>query len=270
MCRRMPHLDQEREGASVRGFTLVELLIVLFIILLVSILALPTVIPAFSHRQVSEAARILQGELVGARDRAIHTNQPAGIRLLPDPTYPITYNANGQINPFPILAYNRIIPLQAAPDYSEGKVAIYADGQGGSSNYPLSIRPVPCLVVEQSVISSTGLPNAPTSWYWNLRVGDKIQLNNVGNWYTIIGPMVIGPPSGSNSEMFVNIGPPGTALPTLMGGVPAEYLLLVNGVDDNKNGWIDEGFDGVDNNGNGLIDEAAEWETEAWRGAIGH
>ena len=68
------------------GFTLVELLVVISIILLVSAVALPSIISAISHRQVSEAARILQAALVGARDSAIKNNAPSGIRLLPDPT----------------------------------------------------------------------------------------------------------------------------------------------------------------------------------------
>jgi hypothetical protein len=54
--------------------------------------------------------------------------------------------------------------------------------------------------------------------------------------------------------------------------VQPEFLFLVNGLDDNNNGWIDEGFDGVDNNlalevANGslhLVDELAEWENESW------
>ncbi len=45
------------------SFTLVELLVVITIILIVSAVALPTVLPALSHRQVSEAARILQAAL---------------------------------------------------------------------------------------------------------------------------------------------------------------------------------------------------------------
>ena len=44
-----------------RGFTLVELLVVLLIVLIVSLVALPVIMPALSHRQVSEAARLLQG-----------------------------------------------------------------------------------------------------------------------------------------------------------------------------------------------------------------
>ncbi len=34
-----------------RGFTLIELLVVIFIIVLVSVIALPVVLPALQHRQ---------------------------------------------------------------------------------------------------------------------------------------------------------------------------------------------------------------------------
>ena len=58
-------------------------------------------------------------------------------------------------------------------------------------------------------------------------------------------------------ELFVNVGPPApigqytNRCPTAVPGQsqPVEYLLLVNGQDDNKNGWVDEGYDGVNNNG---------------------
>ena len=116
------------------GFTLIELLVVILIILLVSAVVLPTVLPAISHRQVSEAARILQGALAGARDTAINNNAPAGIRLLPDPVLNgQSLNAPGGIagvstlDPTRILASNRYIPIQLAPDYSEGKVSVIRD-----------------------------------------------------------------------------------------------------------------------------------------------
>ena len=79
----------------------------------------------------------------------------------------------------------------------------------------------------------------------------------------------------SNPEGFVNVGPAGTASPVgdVQYGLQCspQYLFLVNGKDDNQNGWIDEGYDGVDNNGNGIIDDpgpqglgSGEWETETW------
>src|SRR5262249_53547783 len=185
------------------GFTLIELLVVLLIILLVSAVALPTVLPAINHRQVSEAARILQGALVGARDKAIHDGQPSGIRLLPDPAFPIGYGANtttNTINPYSILAYNRIVPIGPAPDYNEGFCtptlanAVYT---GGATLTSPATLPTPSalglLLIENPVDPKSLAPNPPTSWFWNIRVGDRIQLNNAGPWYTIVGPMGIGP-----------------------------------------------------------------------------
>ncbi|MGP0068122.1 MAG: prepilin-type N-terminal cleavage/methylation domain-containing protein [Isosphaeraceae bacterium] len=293
-----------------RAFTLIELLVVILIILIVSAVALPVVLPAFSHRQVSEAARILQGAFVGAHDNAIHNNQPSGIRLLPDPNFNGLNPSTGLLDSSQILACNRIIPIDPAPEYSEGNVSIIGTplqastngnfvAQGGMSllqqfaypvganqSYPLQS----VLMVEESFYATGTLqPNPPTSWFWNIRVGDKIQINNAGPWYTVVGPMAI-PPQGAtingtfyaNPEMFVNTGPPGIASPLVRpytaSGTSTTYqpdfLFLVDGRDDNKNGWIDEGWDGVDNNGDGQVDEVfgnygSEWETEVWQGAAG-
>jgi prepilin-type N-terminal cleavage/methylation domain-containing protein len=265
------------------GFTLIELLVVITIILIVSAVALPTVLPALSHRQVSEAARILQAALVGARDSAIRTNSPNGIRLLPDPTFS-GMNSSNVIDPTLPLASNRIIPIAAAPDYSEGLVSIYSTSGANATNYSAiqtfnptgnnSFTTTNCLVIEESPVNSNFLPNSPTSWFWNIRIGDKIQINHAGPWYTVVGPMVNGPSQG-NSELFVNDNLPGIkslwsrTFGSSTTPLSPEYLLLVDGQDDNNNGWVDEGFDGVDNNGNTLVDEFAEWlETEVWHGAI--
>ncbi len=269
-----------------RGFTLIELLVVITIILIVSAVALPVVIPAFQHRQVSEGARLVQGTLVGARDEALKTNSPSGIRLLPDPAFPLVYLPNGQLDPTQPLAANRIIPIAPAPNYSEGTLLQWTgalppqvaslpySGPGTPANPNPTWGQTGCLMLYESIIGHDGTLQNPTSWYWNIRIGDKIQINNSGAWYTIVGPMVVGPQQG-NSEMFVNVGAAGTKspLPDPAGspGFP-EFLLLVNGRDDNENGWIDEGFDGVNNNFeqeklNGwphVIDDIGEWEAEKW------
>ncbi len=303
-----------------RGFTLIELLVVILIILIISAVALPVVLPAFSHRQVSEAARILQGAFVGAHDNAIHNNRPSGIRLLPDPVFNGGFNAStGQLDPTQILACNRIIPIDPAPEYSEGYVNINltpptpsllvpypVPGNNNNIVYPI-FGAVPALLpgagapnvlmVEESFFVPGSLqPNPPTSWFWNIRVGDKIQINNAGPWYTVIGPMTVGP-AGGNSELFVNVGLPGTTSPLVRpniinnnnaGNYFPDFLFLVNGQDDNKNGWVDEGWDGVNNNNDTsrLVNELAEWqanlgfnsvsgvsnvppEAEQWLGSIG-
>jgi len=265
------------------GFTLIELQVVIVIILIVSAIALPTIYFAMSHRQVSEGARILQGALAGARDDAIHNNSPSGFRLLPDPAFPIQRLADGTIDPSQPLASNRMIPIAAAPDYTTGRVL-----KVDTSQLPAGFMPYPALMCAEAVVSpdpATGapLPNEPTSWWWNIRLGDKIQIAGAGKWYTVVGPCVITAApivlngvTYSNPELFVNIGPPNTPSPyatTQVGvAVRPEFLWLVNGRDDNGNGWIDEGFDGVDNDGDGLIDEThcalhplyGEWEVETW------
>jgi prepilin-type N-terminal cleavage/methylation domain-containing protein len=261
-----------------RAFTLIELLVVVLIIIVVSAVALPTVLPALSHRQVSEGARLLQAQLAGARDAAIRDNAPRGIRLLPDPAFSGINPATGLLDPNLPLAANRIIPIGSAPDYREGRVTPWP-GPGlppgvaalpySGPGTPLIPRPTwggtGALMVYESIVDLSNLPNSPTSWFWNIRVGDQIQINNAGPWYTVVGPMV-----AFNSELFVNVGPPGTLSPLITAaGYRPEFLLLVNGRDDNQNGWKDEGWDGVDNDGINGVDDIGEWEHEAWLGSLG-
>jgi prepilin-type N-terminal cleavage/methylation domain-containing protein len=311
MITRGARAERSTAGAGApRGFTLIELLVVILIILLVSAVALPTVLPAINHRQVSEAARILQGALVGARDKAIHDGQPSGIRLLPDPAFPINWTPSGAIDRTTILAYNRIVPIEPAPEYTEGfcttvpPAAIATLVAGGTyrlsphvhirwPSFPYSAAaPFPGLLLVQSPAdpARNGSPTNPTSWFWNIRIGDKVQLNNTGPWYTVIGPMYTGPnvpasgTGGVNPDLFVNAGNP-AALSTLVvpqintatgatsstGFQHVEFLILVNGRDDNGNGWIDEQWDGVDNDGNGptdYLEDTNEFEQETWLGAI--
>jgi prepilin-type N-terminal cleavage/methylation domain-containing protein len=297
-----------------RGFTLIELLVVILIILIVSAVALPTVLPALAHRQVSEGARILQGAIAGARDSALRDNAPAGIRLLPDPAFNglgqpfladgVTPNPQaGILDPKVPLAYNRIIPIEPAPQYSEGLVTIRA-----AVNYPVAFpaifpstgagatatptQPTNVLILEEAPgtwtltgATYTYLPNPPTNWFWTVRVGDKVQINNAGPWLTVIGPLFV-PPGAGNSELFVNVGASGVGsslsyTSTAPDGITTqtitpEYLMLVNGLDDNHNGFVDEEWDGVDNDGDGNIDNnnpstgKNEWiENEQWPGALG-
>jgi len=153
--------------------------------------------------------------------------------------------------------------------------------------YPSTTKAM--LYLEEAVYTNSTVLNPPinppTSWYWNVRIGDKIRINNSGIFYTVVGPMTI-----PNADLFVNVGPPGTvpqlAYTTTQTGVSVpqynpEFLFLVNGLDDNHDGFIDNGFDGVDNDGDGNVDEVlvgglSEWltpngtpiETETWQSAF--
>jgi prepilin-type N-terminal cleavage/methylation domain-containing protein len=296
------------------GFTLVELLVVVLIVLLVSAVTIPAVVDSTRSRQVVSAAQILQSAFVGARDAAIRTVPPAprGLRFFPDETLtsPATV-APPLAKGAAILAYNRFIQLELAPDYTNGRITIgprlpsgmvmgtfptaYPHSAGGVYPYPDSTvgNVSQVLMVEQSpfvggyVTGATPQQNEPTSWYWNVRIGDKIRPNDSGRYYTVVGPMVVTPGT-NNPEMFVNVGLPGTTPPltrtyytdatgaTVAGSFSPEFLFVVNGQDDDGDGYVDDGFNGFDDSPspNNSIDEVVpvlpttvnEWEIETWLG----
>ena len=238
------------------GFTLVELLVVIFIILLISIATLPIVLPALQHRQVSEAARNVQAALVAARDTAVKSGRPAGIRLILDPQFsgPLTF------------ASSAYIPLEPGPEYSVGKVCLGTPTTDPTNpGYLPAYDPTdPRIGFQESKFVGglpNGIPNEPTSWFWNLRQGDQIRFGEAGNVYTIAGPMTIGARDSAgnivNSDRFVNAG-----LATAYQSLPLplannacrEFVYVVNGRDDDGDGWVDEAFDGIDNDGDGIID----------------
>jgi prepilin-type N-terminal cleavage/methylation domain-containing protein len=304
-----------------RGFTLVEILVVIAIVMLASVVALPTLLPMLNGRHLSEAARIFTASLAGVKDAAIRANEPRGLRLLPDPV--LTIPAPGSVGAGSLqLCYNRMVPIEPAADYSEGMVSIgpqLSPGAAGAmtgvfpppyprrvpsvdgnawTGYPFfpSGFPVPprVLMIEESPFAlgwaaSALVPNNPTGWYWNIRVGDKIRINGSGRSYTIVGPCTVSPwgtgANQGNPELFVNVGPPGTTSPllrsyySLTGSPPTlgpptqfapEFLFVVNGADDDLDGYVDNGWDGYNNNApaDGAIDNLLEWEPEVWEGSL--
>jgi prepilin-type N-terminal cleavage/methylation domain-containing protein len=251
-----------------RGFTLAELLIVTLIVLLLTVATLPVVLPALNERRISSAANLLQAALAGARDAAIRNNEVRGIRLLPDPPNGSTPNT---------LTSSRFIPLEVPDDYTEGFV-----NQLPPASALASFR---LGVIESKTAPNTTptLPNPPTSWFFNIRQGDKLQVGTSGITYTVAGPMQVYTSATANGSGPFGVQPgPNTTIvnperfisilvdangPTFSGinGVPAygwsspinanaEFLYLVDGRDNDGDGFVDEAFDGLDNDGDGIID----------------
>jgi prepilin-type N-terminal cleavage/methylation domain-containing protein len=254
-----------RSRSARRGFTLIELLVVIAIILLLAIATLPVVVPTLTQGQINEGARQFHAELTHARDSAIRANAPQGIRLIPDAFDPT--------NPNQSTVARRMIAIEQGPDYHDGKIIAHAlpFAQFGADDLRYDFAPfngIPysyglltptgqvlrtwILVREAKVVS--GLPTSPTSWYWNIRQGEKLRVEGVGGSFTIAGPIsaigAIGP--AANPERFVNY-----PLPTVW--VPGddtsfEFLIVLNGQDDDRDGFTDEAFDGLDNDGDGVVD----------------
>ncbi len=70
------------------GFTLVELLVVIFIMVLLLAMTATAINFSMDAERIRGAARQLQSYLEGARDRAIYAKEPRGVRLLLDETNP--------------------------------------------------------------------------------------------------------------------------------------------------------------------------------------
>lgn len=252
------------------AFTLVELLVVILIIAAVSAATLPVVLPALSHRQISESARLVHATIEGARDAAMRANAPRGVRFLADPGFPGSTTAKDVP-----LAFNRIIPVEEASPYVTGRVSLFDDAHPDASvaPYPGTTSPYPpgVLRVEEARYNRDGLPNERTSWYWNVRVGDRIRIGDAGPSYTVVGPLVVRPPGG-NPELYVNVGDQGGPVawqrpyrtPSKVVQAETEFLYVVNGRDDDSDGYVDEGWDGVDNDGKNGADDLGEWEAETW------
>ena len=102
----------------------------------------------------------------------------------------------GQIDPTQPLAANRIIPIESAPEYSEGRLwpvvnvlqrqnstfPTRRSMAGDFTRSPINVDGVGNVLDGEGGCGrhDTSSLNEPTSWYWNIRVGDKLQINGVG------------------------------------------------------------------------------------------
>ena len=273
------------------GFTLLEILVVVLIVTLLSAATLPAVLPALNSRRVSEGSRILQSEFARARDAAVRSGAPHGFRLIPDPNPdiltvdPLTgTTVTGGMSSRKLTA-SRLVALEVPPDYSEGMLYLgfgvdatasapgttVPPGYTSDASYPFGPLPyqqapsamvgfttarevdtyLRVVEVKFDTVSGVSVPANPTSWYWNLRQGDKLRLHDSGQYYTVAGPVLI---SGNlNPERFINYGQPAN-YQTGPGATNAEFLYLLNNHDDDGDGYIDEQFDGIDNDGDGIVD----------------
>ncbi len=259
-----------------RGLTLTELLVVMAIILLVSAAVIPTALVALGEREVSEAANIVQAAVTLTRDRAISDSQPHGLRLIPDPdlTGPGDPDNPSDLNSF-VVAATRIIALEPLPNYSTGRVTALNDvftftgvPDAFLPNTPIgNIQRIEVREQKvQTIVLNNGtpaeIPETPTSWYYNIRQGETLRFASSSVSYRIAGPMTAFIDSNGsvmNPERYTNLDNLANNPPSYFRSIPGrvnnfEFLILMDGVDNDQDGYIDEGFDGIDNNGDGIID----------------
>jgi prepilin-type N-terminal cleavage/methylation domain-containing protein len=123
----LAHLVRRGRPPKRRGFTLVELLVVVAILLLLSTLALAV----FNSRQsdkMRSAARIAQSAFLGAKDRALHAKANRGLRMIVDPSGPTL--PGGQ--PAIVTGFAYLQPISHEP-YPAGSIQLERPQQNGTA-----------------------------------------------------------------------------------------------------------------------------------------
>jgi prepilin-type N-terminal cleavage/methylation domain-containing protein len=177
-----------------RGFTLIELMVVIGIVLLIAVMTASAINLTVNGDKVRAASRQVQSYLAGARDRAIYSKSPRGVRFLLDPTNNRTVSSMVYIAP--------------TDDWTQGSIDVeWFNGQ----------------VIAVRGFDNFSAINNPTGWlnlYQQglLRNGLRIRIpnDNTGEWYTIdTSQMAITSPDGSDGP-----NPPVLLLTTAFGKTP--------------------------------------------------
>ncbi len=229
---------------------------VILIVVILSVATLSAVLPTLNSRRVSEASRILQAALSRARDIAVRTNSPQGIRLLPDPPDPSRpgvltcsrfiemesgdayddgtvvkgfdvplYDAPNSSPGNPVFDYKPYFattyppPQVYPPDYVPGLRHLRPGRRDPDAHLSQPTTPTTSISIRiscsdnrrpssriRSIRAVSTCRPSPTSWFYNIRQGEKLQLNDSGNIYTVAGP-ICGPGSVPNVDRLINYGP---------------------------------------------------------------
>lgn len=171
---RVRYMSGYRRPMALRaGVTLIELLVAIFIMLLITAIAIPAIVPALKNRDTREAARMMDVFINGARTRAAQTGHNYGVIIERMPGQP-----NGAVT----LSYCE------QPDAYTGDFAgsgpgsgssIFLLGNGGFGAWGPSVTPPTPAVAPLTAfpMGDSGwiagpAPNGGTGWLTNIAPGD--------------------------------------------------------------------------------------------------
>jgi type II secretory pathway pseudopilin PulG len=202
------------------GFTLVELLVVVSIMMLLVVMAVPRMRPAMENRRVREAARAINVYLSSARNRAIENGRPWGVAVVRDANSPLSGVTLIQVeSPAPYAGDmdGATIRLQdwtptglPHPEFGYATLlkAQIRGGAGGASQL------------------SPGL----------LRWGDRLQINSQGPVYRLVDDRTDNSPPNASYPPATSTG---ADFPITPADAARGYIDFSMGADTNFDGWID-------------------------------
>jgi prepilin-type N-terminal cleavage/methylation domain-containing protein len=187
---------QDRSQAIRYGFTLVELLIVITIMLLLLSITVYSVDFAQETNRVRSGASKVQSYLAGARDRAIYRKSPIGVRMFLDSEGDPNQTANRRHT------ISSMVYIDPGQTWSDGVIQLqrWDPDHNGRTNFPNSGNPNPD-------INGDGLRDNPgliwmvagsgTGW-WELKrrgllvdgLRIRIPKGRTGTWYPILTSLI--------------------------------------------------------------------------------
>lgn len=210
------------------GFTLVELLIVVSVLLILAVMTASAINMTVSGDKVRAGARQVQSYLAGARDRAIYSKAPRGVRFLLAPD-----SINPAVSGRTVASMVFIAPTDP---WTQGVIQIErldANNDGfADSTSPLVVRAF------DNDPGGDARANSPTDWYNLFQQGllvagstrIKIPNDDTGQWYTFSTELL----SSTNPKLHLTTAYQGPGQPNsnsaaipafLQGSGPTTYLL---------------------------------------------
>lgn len=172
------------DGKPRAGFTLVELMVVIGIILLIAVMTASAINLTISGDKVRGGARQVQSFLAGARDRAIYSKSPRGVRFLLDPTNNRTVSSMVYIAP--------------TDDWNQGTIEV--EWYGGTVK---AVRGFDVSVTASGFGFPTGWLNLYNQGLLKNGVRIKIPNSDTGEWYTVDTSLVSGGGPGGDPVLLL-------------------------------------------------------------------
>ena len=219
---RLPRCGGRPMGTPRYGYTLIEVLVVITIILILAGLTLATVNFGIEGDRLAGGARQVQGMSEGARDRAIYAGRPRGVRFIRDALSDGVVTNGPGYDPSNPAVVTSLVYTGAPEPYSNGKVYLTQDGANRWIKLDLEPPPPtppptpPTIPTFTDLASREMIPNGGA-----VRMQLKQTPNdNNGPWFTVAlngGSLFLS----KEADEFV---PPGTPRPF----VDLYYQLILN------------------------------------------
>ena len=177
------------------GFTLIELMIVVALLILIASMTVSAINLNTNNDKVRAGSRQVQSYLAGARDRAIYSKAPRGVRFLLDPTNNRTVSS--------------MVFIAPTDPWTQGTIQLERldiDGTPGADGYNAMTNPNPPVLIVRgfdNALASSGY--YPTEWVslyrqGMLKDGARIRIPaNGGTWYTVTNTAQLASAGASGS-----------------------------------------------------------------------